>query len=69
MAALAGGWGEGTLAKFISKIEQPTNLDGHDGDKRHEDSFLKEVHKTAANIAFCPGTPASGRRGFCKLCT
>lgn len=50
MAALAVDKGEGPLAQFISKVEQPPTLGERNGDERHEDSFLKQVHETAANI-------------------
>jgi cytochrome b len=50
MANLAADRGEGPLAGMISKVERSAVSSGRDGEERHEELFIKEVHETAANI-------------------
>ena len=50
MAGLAADRGEGPLAGFITKIERPSVPGARYGDERSEESFIREVHKAAANI-------------------
>lgn len=50
MANLAADRGEGPLAVFITKVERPSVPVERNGDARHQELFIKEVHETAANI-------------------
>jgi cytochrome b len=48
MANLAAERGQGPLAGFIAQTERSAPAGDHT--RRHEESFLKEVHETTANI-------------------
>jgi cytochrome b len=50
MVNLAAERGEGPLAGFVAKLEQSSPTGERDEAERQEETFLKEVHETAANI-------------------
>jgi cytochrome b len=50
MVNLAAERGEGPLAGFVAKLEQSSPTGERDEAERHQETFLKEVHETAANI-------------------
>jgi cytochrome b len=50
MASLAATRGEGPFSGVITKVERVNFSSQREGDKKDQESFIEEVHETAANI-------------------